>query len=139
MKKTALVIDDDVFCLNITVEYLSDKKFDITSSLKPTCPMIEQKTEICPMQGHGYDIVLSDNHMPEMTGLELFELQRQGGCKVPPSHKALMSGGISAKDQKIAESIGYKVFHKPTSLDLLDSWIDEVMAKDHQQKTVDAR
>ena len=135
MKRTALVIDDDVFCLDIAVEYLSDKEFDITSSLKPTCPMIEQKTETCQrqcQQCQRYDIVLSDNHMPVMTGLELFELQRQGGCKIPPSHKAIMSGDISANEQRIAESMGYKVFHKPTSLNLLDKWIDEIMDKDYQ-------
>ena len=63
---------------------------------------------------------------PELTGLEFFEYQRQRGCKVSPEHKTLISGGISKKDQELAESMGYKVFHKPTPLDLIDSWIDEV-------------
>lgn len=127
MKRKALAIDDDVFCLDIAVEYLLDKNFEVTSSLKPTCPMIQQETDSCPMQVPDYDIVLSDNHMPEMTGLELFELQRERGCKVPPNHKALISGDISEKEHRIAEERGYKVFHKPTSLDLLDNWIDEVL------------
>ncbi|MDA3902640.1 MAG: hypothetical protein PF441_04220 [Desulfuromusa sp.] len=127
MKRKALVIDDDVYCLDIAAEYLLDKNFDVTSSIKPTCPMIEQNSSSCPMQAPTYDIVLSDNHMPVMTGLEFFELQRQRGCKVPPKHKALISGDISEKDQRIAESMGYKIFHKPTPLDLIDSWIDEVL------------
>ena len=129
MQRKALVIDDDVFCLDVLVEYLSDKEFNIASSLKPTCPMIEQNAVTCPMQEPGYDIVLSDNHMPEITGLEFFELQRQRGCKVPPHHKALISGDISKEEEKIAKMRGYKVFHKPTPLNLIDSWIDEVSDK----------
>lgn len=80
------------------------------------------------MQAPCYDIVFSDYHMPEMTGQEFFEYQRQRGCKVLPEHKALISGGMSPKDQIIAESRGYKFFRKPTPPDLIDSWIDEVLA-----------
>ncbi|MDX2495725.1 MAG: response regulator [Desulfuromusa sp.] len=127
MQRKALIIDDDIFCLDIVGEYLLDQEFDITSSLKPICPMIEQNINTCPMQAPCYDIVLSDNHMPEMTGLEFFELQRQGGCKVPPEHKALISGDISREEQKIAKDRGYKVFHKPTPLNPIDSWLDEVL------------
>ncbi|MCF6267586.1 MAG: hypothetical protein L3J57_13725 [Desulfuromusa sp.] len=129
MQKKALVIDDDIFCLDMVEEYLSDQEFDITASLKPTCPMIEQNKSTCPMQAPCYDIILSDNHMPEMTGLEFFELQRQGGCKLAPEHKALISGDISREEQKIAAIMGYKVFHKPTPLNLIDSWLDEVFDK----------
>ena len=127
MKKSVLVIDDDVYCLDIAVEYFIDKDFSVTSSLNPTCPMIEQKLSICPADIPEYDIVFSDNRMPEMTGLEFFEYQRQRGCKVPPYRKALISGDISSEDERIAKNIGYRVFHKPTSLDLLDQWIDEAL------------
>ncbi|MEA3362174.1 MAG: response regulator [Thermodesulfobacteriota bacterium] len=126
MQRKALIVDDDIFCLDILEEYLSDQKFDVTSSLKPICPMMEQNVNTCPMQTPCYDIILSDNHMPEMTGLEFFELQRQGGCKLSPEHKALISGDISREEQEIAAERGYKVFHKPTPLNLIDSWLGEV-------------
>ena len=129
MEMQALVIDDDVCCLDILVEYLTDKGFNVKSSLSPTCPMMEQNVDSCPMDVPNYDIVLSDHHIPGMSGLEFFEYQKQRGCKIPPSHKALISGAISNKDQKIAESMGCKIFHKPTSLDLIDSWIDGVLAQ----------
>ena len=130
MEKQALVIDDDVCCLDVLVEYLTDRGFNIKSALNPTCPMMEQNVDACPMDGSSYDIILSDQHMPGMSGLEFFEYQKQRGCKVPSHHKALISGAISNKDLKIAESMGYKVFHKPTPLDLIDSWIDGVLAQD---------
>ena len=129
MERTALIIDDDVYCLDILLEYLSDRNFSVTSSLSPACPMLEQNLDTCPMQISKYDIVLSDYHMPEMTGFEFFEYQRQRGCKVPPEHKALISGDISLQDQSIAESRGYKVFHKPTPLVLIDRWIDKILSK----------
>ncbi len=127
MQRKALILDDDVYCLDILADYLSDKEFDATSSLFPTCPMMEQNAATCPMQEPCYDIVLSDHHMPEMTGLEFFEYQRQRGCKVPPERKALISGDISREEEKTAQMIGYKVFHKPTPLNLIDGWIDEVL------------
>ena len=129
MERKALIIDDDVYCLDILLGYLSDKDFSVISSLSPACPMLEQNLDTCPMQTPRYDIVLSDYHMPGMTGLEFFEYQRQRGCKVPSDHKALISGDISLQDQAIAESSGYKVFHKPTPLNLIDSWIDEVLSE----------
>jgi len=129
VQKKALVIDDDIFCLDIVEEYLSDQEFDITASLKPVCPMIEQNIDTCPMQVPCYSIILSDNHMPEMTGLEFFELQRQGGCKIPAKCKTLISGDISREEQRIASNMGYKVFHKPTPLSFIDSWLDEVFDK----------
>ena len=127
MKSKVLVIDDDVFCLNLAEEYFIDQGFSVTSSLRATCTMIEQGTEACPLNTCVYDIIFSDNNMPGMKGLELFEYQRQRGCKIPIQRKALISGDLSGNDQKMAKSIGYKVFHKPTSLDLIDAWVDEVM------------
>ena len=129
MNKKVLVIDDDIDCLEILTEYLSYKKFAVTPTLIPVCPMIEQELDACPMQESDYCIVISDNYMPGTTGLEFFECQRQSGCKIPAEHKALISGNILPEDQEMAESMGYKVFHKPTPLDLIDSWIDEVLDK----------
>ena len=128
MPKKVLVIDDDVFCLDSMIEYLSDQNFAITSSLKPTCPMLERGVTTCPMQTPCYNIVLSDNQMPGMTGLEFFQFQTKNGCKVPSHHKALISGNISSEDQKTAEEMNCKVFHKPTPLSQIDHWIDEVLA-----------
>jgi len=130
VKKKALVIDDDPCCLAVCVECLRDKGLHVSPLLCPTCKMMELNLETCPMNAPCYDIVLSDNNMPKMTGLDFFSFLAQRGCKVPPHCKALISGDISPKDQKRAESMGYKVFQKPTPLHLIDSWIDTALMEE---------
>ncbi len=122
MMKKALVIDDDGLCLDIMSEYLTLKQFAVTASPSATCPMIEQQMDTCPMETPCYETLLSDYHMPGMTGLELFEYQSNRGCKVLAKHKALISGAISVDEQKKAESSGYKVFQKPAPLHQIDNW-----------------
>ncbi|MEE4254911.1 MAG: response regulator [Desulfuromusa sp.] len=130
MKKKALVIDDDPYFLDVCIEYLKDKGLHVSSLLSPSCTMIEQNLETCPMNAPCYDIVLSDNNMPKMKGLEFFFYLSQRGCKVPAYCKALISGDISPQDRGIAEGMGCKVFQKPTPLHRVDSWIDDVLGRD---------
>ena len=126
MKRRALVIDDDVYCLDISVEYFLDKDFSVASELRATCSMMKKGLDTCPMSEPCYDFILSDNRMPDMTGLEFFTYQRQAGCKVSPQRKALISGDISDKDQKEAKEFGYTIFKKPCPLSTLDQWIDSL-------------
>jgi len=126
MKRKALVIDDDVYCLDISVEYLTGKDFAVTSALRATCPRLANGLETCPMTEPCYDFILSDNNMPDMTGLEFFLEQQNRGCKIPSAHKALISGDISAADMAMAKKMGYTVFQKPCLLETLDQWIDSI-------------
>jgi DNA-binding NtrC family response regulator len=121
-----LVIDDDIYCLDVSVEYLLDKKFTVSSSHEPVCPLIRTNAETCPMTTPCYDFVLSDNHMPQMTGLEFFTYQTQRGCKIPPQRKALISGDISEKEAAAAKKLGCTVFRKPCSFNTLDHWINNL-------------
>lgn len=123
----ALVIDDDVYCLDITSEYFRYKGFDVTAQLRPTCPAMEQGAEICPVGQPHFDIIISDNRMPGMTGLEFFALLEQKKCRIPASHKALLSGDLTQEEFSKAVECGYKVFRKPCPLELLDRWLDDLL------------
>ena len=124
MKRKALVVDDDALCLDILTQFVTDKEFEVTSSTYPTCSLLAQKMDTCPMETPCYTTILSDYHMFGMTGLDLFEYQARCGCKVAPECKALISGAIPPAAQERAEACGYKVFHKPTPLHQIDTWFN---------------
>ena len=128
MQRKALVIDDDVYCLEISVEYLLDKEYTVTSELRANCTMMKSGLSSCPMTEPCYDFILSDNRMPDMTGLEFFSHQMRCGCKVPPQRKALISGDLSTKEKAMAKKLGYTIFQKPCPLSILDQWIDSLSA-----------
>lgn len=123
----ALIVDDDVYCLNVTSEYFKYKGFDVTARLRPSCSAIERDLEICTIDHPCFDVVVSDNRMPGMTGLEFFEWIDQKECYVPASCKALLTGDLTQEEFNKATERGYKVFQKPCSLELLDLWLKEVL------------
>jgi DNA-binding response OmpR family regulator len=68
------------------------------------------------------DLVVSDNRMPHVTGMEYVRRLLHDGCMV--RHIALMSGDWDYRDIHEAEAMGCKIFHKPFSMGALQSWLN---------------
>lgn len=122
----ALVIDDDIYCLNLSTEYFKYKGFEVTALLRPSCEIIEQV--VGGEKGtREFDIIISDNRMPGMTGIEFFEKIDAQGCVLPVQRKALMTGDISQAEFDRAKARGITVFNKPCPLENLDQWLKEAL------------
>jgi CheY-like chemotaxis protein len=80
---------------------------------------------ICP-QGHACgDMLITDNRMPGMTGLEFVEHQSRRGCKGIVGNKLVVSGSWTPAEIATAEQLGCKVLHKPYNISQLVSWVEE--------------
>ncbi len=122
--KRALVFEDNLICRRLLTAILQEKQFEVTAFSSPTdYPPIEN-TDKCPLSHSVYDILITDNKMPDMTGLELLELQQQKGCKIPNHHKAIISGSWINKDLERARQLGCKVFYKPCPIDQITNWLE---------------
>lgn len=124
MSLKVLVLDDDVQCLNLSEAYFQYKGFEVSAYLQATCPMFEQVAAYCSLEEPIYDLIVVDNDMPNMKGIEFLEYIQEKGCKIPNTRKAILSGGISNEERDRAKSLGVKVFDKPCPLDVLDQWIE---------------
>jgi CheY-like chemotaxis protein len=71
------------------------------------------------------DVLITDNKMPNMTGIEFLELQDKQGCKLDHRSKAIMSGNFSDEDIQKITKLGCKIFYKPFNLNEILEWIKE--------------
>lgn len=127
MPLKVLVLDDDVQYLNLTETYLEDKGFEVSAYLQVPLPLLEKVAEDCSLGDPIYDLILVDNDMPNMKGIEFLEYIQKKGCKIPNTRKAILSGCLSTDERNRAKDLGVKVFDKPCSLDVLDKWIETAL------------
>jgi len=124
MPLKVLVLDDDVQYLNLTEAYFQHKGFEVSAYLQVTSSILEQMADLGKPS---YDLIVVDNNMPNMKGIEFLEYMQGKGCKIPNARKAIISGNISVEERDRAKNLGIKVFDKPCSLDILDEWLETVI------------
>jgi CheY-like chemotaxis protein len=129
MKLRVLVFDDKESILVALKRYLEIHGHEVICAHEPTaCKAFQGK--VC---NHGYpcgDILLTDNKMPNMTGLEFIEHMRNRGCKGLSQNKIVMSGFFSKDDIDKAYELGCHILNKPIIMEEIEELIEKI------QKTI---
>jgi len=124
IEKSILVIDDDELCLSVLSEFLDGDQYHVATFSRATCLMTIKAAERCPMKTPCYDVLITDNQMPGMTGLDFLALQQRCGCKIPDHRKAIISGNWCNENLGKAEQLGCQVFDKPYAFDQISNWLE---------------
>ena len=120
------IFDDDVHILKMLEFIMSQRDYEIlTFDRGFVCPINGAKSDKCDTLKPCADIIITDNQMPEMTGLEMLLHQAQNGCKVDTRNKIVMSGDLDNKWQKMLEGLGCTFFSKPFNISELLAWLDD--------------
>ena len=125
-QKTALLFDDNKMCRDMLTDALAEMQLQVVAFSDPIS-FLRQQEKICchRISEPCYDILLTDNNMPGMTGLEFLEKLQEVDCKISAHHMAIISGKWEEADLLRAKKIGCKIFHKPTPLDEIYDWLNE--------------
>ncbi len=137
MKIRAIVLDDDDAIKALVSDILRARGYDVYASSEPLLSPVYLDSECsCPVGYTCTTIIITDNNMPNMTGLEFVERQQRMGCKV--QNTAVMSGGWTDEEMEHAKKLGCQVFNKPFKIDEIKKWLNECEKElDHKNKLSD--
>jgi len=89
------------------------------------CPAFSLDEQKCSKEAPCADVLLAHCQMESASGIELFKMQSENGCKIPSRNKALMATDPSLKQLSCVVSLGCNFFSKPFSIRMLKDWLDE--------------
>ncbi len=125
-KKRAIVFDDEPTILELLSTFLERRGFEVIAFSEPViCPIYYKELDSCENVKPCADVLITDNKMPGISGIELLMRQYDRGCQMDIRNKAVISGYFSPDDIKLIDYIGFKVLNKPFTSKELSSWVDE--------------
>ena len=123
-QKTALIFDDIPESLSLMKDLVEMVDYKVIDFADPTIFLAQRPESCCHAKTDPcVDLILTDNQMPGMTGLEFLQMIKKNGCKLPDSKKGIISGTWSEEEMSLAIELGCKIFQKPVLMDELHEWI----------------
>jgi DNA-binding response OmpR family regulator len=125
-KRRVIVIDDEPSILELFTDLFTPRGYEVITHTEPVgCTVYADSKTACNFAYPCSDIMITDDLMPRMNGLEMLRIQQRNGCKMDTRNKALMSGDIDDGKQKELDTLGCRYFPKPFALRSMESWIAE--------------
>lgn len=124
-KRRVILVDDEAIVLLVLRNFFEMREYEVLALNEPViCPVYGEDSQCNALVPCG-DILITDNKMPRMSGLELLEAQTRRGCKLTPRNKALLSGFLEPEDQGRLQAMGVASFQKPMEFADLGAWVEE--------------
>jgi len=127
MRKLRVILcDDENMVLDVFRHLFERMGYEVLTADTPiTCAFYREHANTCPQHDRCTDILITDHNMPNMTGLELLEMQHHRGCKLTSKNKALMTGNADSRLSEHAAVLGCQFFSKPVSISTIIAWVKD--------------
>jgi len=92
MRKKVLLLEDNELYRDLLSEILTEFGYQVTAYSDPLQYFNSSEGQSCLRNGHCFDVILTDNNMPGMSGRDL----AQRLCELRPSIRCLYISGYTA-------------------------------------------
>lgn len=124
-KLRILIIEDEESIRDSLQWFLEDLGHEVTTTSVPhQCDVY--KGQKCARQKSCTDVLIIDQHLPGMLGLDFAEQLTERGCKGIISNMLLISGDATSVDMQRAKALGVSVVQKPMTFDFLEDWLRQL-------------
>ena len=125
-RKLKIMIIEDEACIRDSLTwFLEDFGHEVIAGDAPfTCEVY--KGHNCRRNVPCTNVLLIDQYLPGMKGLDFIEALYERGCKGITANILLMSGDTTSIDLKKAEQLGVTVVQKPMDFAFLEEWLAHV-------------
>lgn len=134
----AVVIDDVDLLRELLTEILEQRGYEVACYSSPEdygcCS--GDKCQHTSAEGR-VDLLLTDNQMASVSGLELIEQQLANNCKLLARNRAVISGSWTRDQRTKARQLGCQTFDKPCSLETIQTWLDSCERSSHPSSVND--
>ena len=125
-----LIIDDEESLREILGVYSEMLGCEVELAADPSlCKSFHSDSQECTNEKPCADILVIDQNLPDLKGLDLIRQQTERGCKLPPQRKAVISASLSEDEFRQAKNLGCHVMQKPITFEIFESWLQKLEEK----------
>lgn len=131
MKLRILVFDDDLDTRKMLQTALVNKGHEVTALADATqFPFINRESCPCLTDDPCADILIADNIMPTIEGIDFFKRLKERGCQpIVKGNVAIMSSYLTIHYMSEMDKMGIHYFRKPFKLKEIYDWVELCQAR----------
>lgn len=121
----ALIVDDDEGILRLLKMVLDKRGWIVLAVGSPKhLSMPSGRHGRCDVDRPCYDLIISDVHMPDMSGIDFFAILRRDACKC--RNAFLISGACTSDEVVSAHKQGFELMPKPLDIEAFNRRVEAV-------------
>jgi CheY-like chemotaxis protein len=123
-KRRAIIIDDEAVVLNMLKMFLELRGYEVMACREALrCADSGDQRRMCDNLRPCADVLITDNRMPKMSGVEMLEAQARMGCKLISRNKVVISGYLDEREFKKIGELGCAFLEKPFTPEEMEAWL----------------